>query len=86
MIERIFFSFLNQTQTTQIAIILKPNADFNSFQKLTNVPLNGKNYISWLKAARVSLKSKRLLGYINGTRVRSNGGAEAHDECNMMDN
>jgi hypothetical protein len=41
------FSFPNpnQIQTTQISTTLKTNKDFNSSQKLANVPLNGKNYI-----------------------------------------
>jgi hypothetical protein len=39
-----------------------------------------------LKAVRVTLKGKGLLGYINERRVRPNEGAEAQDECNMMDN
>jgi hypothetical protein len=81
------FSFLdpNQGQIAQISTSLKPNIDFNSSQKIINVPINGKSYISWAKTAKVTLKSKWLLGYVNESRVRSNEGAKAQDEWNMMD-
>jgi gag-polypeptide of LTR copia-type len=74
------FSFPTSNQTTQIFTILRPNVDFNSSQKLTNVPLNGKNYIPWTKAARVTLKGKWLLGYVNGSRIRPSEGTEVQDE------
>jgi gag-polypeptide of LTR copia-type len=48
---------------------LRINFDFNSSQKLTNVPLNGRNYILWAKATRVTLKDKGLLGFINGNKI-----------------
>jgi gag-polypeptide of LTR copia-type len=54
------FTFPNQSQTTQISTILRPNIDFNASQKLTNAPLNGKNYIPWAKAARITLKGKKV--------------------------
>jgi gag-polypeptide of LTR copia-type len=81
MTEEIFsFPDPNQNQVTQISIALRPNTDFNSSQKLTNIPLNGKNYIPWEKTAKVTLKGKRLLGYVNGSRVRPNKRVGAQDE------
>jgi gag-polypeptide of LTR copia-type len=79
------FTFPTPNQSTQISTITRPNVDFNSSQKLTNVPLNGKNYISWAKAARLTLKGKGLLGYVNGNRVRPTEGAEVQDEWDMID-
>jgi hypothetical protein len=38
------FTFPQHSQT-QIFTILRPNADFKASQKLTNAPLNDKNYI-----------------------------------------
>jgi gag-polypeptide of LTR copia-type len=59
MTEGIFsFPNPNQNQVTQISTTLRPNTDFNSSQKLTNVPLNGKNYIPWANAAKITLKGK----------------------------
>jgi gag-polypeptide of LTR copia-type len=84
MTEPIFF-FPAPNQTTQISTFLRPNGDFNNSQKLTNVPLNGKNYIPWAKAARVTLKGKGLLRYVNGSRIRPSEGAEAQDEWDMID-
>jgi gag-polypeptide of LTR copia-type len=72
------FTFPRPNQT-QISTILRPNVDFNASQKLTNAPLNGKNYIPWAKAAKVTLKGKVLLGYVNGSRVRPSEGVEAQD-------
>jgi hypothetical protein len=57
MIEGIF-TFPTPNQTTQISTFLRPNTDFNASQKLTNALLNGKNYIPWAKADRVTLKGK----------------------------
>jgi gag-polypeptide of LTR copia-type len=70
------FTFPQQSQT-QISTILRPNADINASQKLTNTPLNGKNYIPWAKTVRVTLKGKGLIGYVNGSRVRQSEGLEA---------
>jgi hypothetical protein len=56
------FTFPNQSQTTQISTILRPNIDFNASQKLTNAPLNGKNYIPW---ARITLKGKKGCSYMS---------------------
>jgi gag-polypeptide of LTR copia-type len=64
----------------QISIFLITNSEFNVSQKLTNVPLNEKNYIPWAKTARVTLKSEGLLGYINGNKVRPIFGVEAQEE------
>jgi gag-polypeptide of LTR copia-type len=52
---------------------------------LINVPLNGKNYIPWAKTAKVTLKGKGPLGYVNGSRVRPNEGVSAQDELDMVD-
>jgi gag-polypeptide of LTR copia-type len=64
---------------------LRINFDFNSSQKLTNVPLNGRNYIPWSKAARVTLKCKGLLGFINENKIRPETGTEEQEEWDMVD-
>jgi gag-polypeptide of LTR copia-type len=79
------FTFRTPKQTTQISTFLRPNIDFNTSQKLTNALLNGKNYIPWAKTARVTLKGKWLLGYVNGSRVRPTEGVELQDEWDMVD-
>lgn len=71
--------------STQIPIVIKPNLEFNSSQKLTNVLLNGKNYIPWARAARTTLKGKGLLGYITGSKVRPREGTDAQEEWDMLD-
>jgi gag-polypeptide of LTR copia-type len=78
-------STMNPTSTQQFTTILRPSAEFNASQKLTNALLNGNNYISWEKAARVTLKGKGLLGYINGSRIKPKEGIEAQDEWDMID-
>jgi gag-polypeptide of LTR copia-type len=70
----------NQSSTRQ-----RTNFDFNSSQKLTNVPMNGRNYIPWAKAARVTLKGKGLLGFINGNKIRPETGTEEQEEWDMVD-
>ncbi|XP_078179596.1 uncharacterized protein LOC144573717 [Carex rostrata] len=75
----------NQINNQHTTTIIRHYADFNSSQKLTNVPLNGKNYIPWAKAAKVTLKAKRLLGYINGSKKRPMEGTEAQEEWDMVD-
>jgi hypothetical protein len=39
-----------------------------------------KNYISWAKAARITLKYKGLLGYTNANKNQPVFGAEAQKE------
>jgi hypothetical protein len=39
-----------------------------------------KKTISWAKAARVTLKGKGLLGFINGNKIRPIFGVEAQEE------
>jgi gag-polypeptide of LTR copia-type len=73
------------TFENQISTFLRCNSELNASQKLTNVPLNEKNYIPWAKAARVTLKGKGLLGYINGNKVRPIFGVEAQEEWEMLD-
>jgi gag-polypeptide of LTR copia-type len=73
------------TSENQISIFFRTNSEFNASQKLINVSLNEKNYIPWAKAARVTLKGKGLLGYINGNKVRPIFGAEAQEEWEMLD-
>jgi gag-polypeptide of LTR copia-type len=63
-------TFLTPNQTIQISTFLRPNIDFSASQKLINALLNDKNYILWAKTVRVTLKGKRLFGYVNGSRVR----------------
>jgi gag-polypeptide of LTR copia-type len=64
---------------------LRSNTEFNSSQKLINVPLNGRNYIPWAKAAKVTLKNKGLLGFINENKIRSQIGAEEQEDWDIMD-
>jgi gag-polypeptide of LTR copia-type len=78
------FTFPTPNQTTQISTFLRPNIDFNTSQKLTDALLNGKNYIPWAKAVRVTLKGKALLGYVNESKVRPIEGVKLHDEWNMV--
>jgi gag-polypeptide of LTR copia-type len=59
---------------------LRTNTNFNSSQKLINVPLNGRNYISWVKTAKVTLKGKGLLGFINRNKIRPQMGAEEQED------
>jgi gag-polypeptide of LTR copia-type len=73
------------TSQNQISTFLRTNSEFNVSQKLTNVPLNGKNYIPWANAVRVTLKGKGLLGYINGNKVRPIFGAETQEEWELLD-
>jgi gag-polypeptide of LTR copia-type len=70
----------NQTTT-----ILRFNLDLNSSQKLTNVPSNGKNYVPWAKAAKVTFRGKDMLGYINGNKIRPIFEAKAQEEWDMYD-
>jgi gag-polypeptide of LTR copia-type len=79
------FTFPTPNQTTQISTFLRPNTDFNASQKLTNALLNGKNYIPWAKVARVTLKGKGLLGYVNANRVRPIEWVKSQDEWDMVD-
>jgi gag-polypeptide of LTR copia-type len=64
---------------------LRTNSNFNSSQKLTNVSLSGRNYIPWAKAARVTLKGKGLLGFINGNKIRPETRTEEQEEWDMVD-
>ena len=59
--------------------------DFNSSQRLTNVPLNGKNYIPWAKSSRVSLKGKGLLGFITGDKKRPDKSGDAQEDWDIAD-
>jgi gag-polypeptide of LTR copia-type len=53
-----------------VTVTIKETMDVNTSLKLTSILLNGKNYQIWAKAARISLKGKDKLGYINGIRSR----------------
>jgi gag-polypeptide of LTR copia-type len=64
---------------------LRTNSDFNSSQKLTNVPQNGRNFIPWANAARVTLKDKKILDFINENKIRPETGAEEQEEWDMVD-
>jgi hypothetical protein len=44
-----------------------------------------KNYIPWVKGAKVTLKAKGLLGYINGNKKRPKEGTDAQEEWDMID-
>jgi gag-polypeptide of LTR copia-type len=47
--------------------IIREAVDVNTSLKLTSMLLNDKNYQVWAKAARISLKGKGKLGYIDGS-------------------
>jgi hypothetical protein len=68
-------NFTFDPNSIQISTRLRANSDFNSSQKLVDVPLNGKNYIPWAKA--ITLKGKGLLGVINDNKTRPAIGVEA---------
>jgi hypothetical protein len=70
---------------SQTPIIVKPNADFNASQRLTNVLLSGKNYIPLDKAAKTTLKGKGLLGYVTGNKVRPEEGTNEQEKWDMID-
>jgi gag-polypeptide of LTR copia-type len=74
-----------QTQHQQLTVFQKLRPDFNSSQKLTNVPLDGRNYLAWSKAAKISLKGKGLLGFINGNRPRPIDTGDAQEEWDILD-
>jgi gag-polypeptide of LTR copia-type len=65
--------------------IIRETADVNTSLKLTSMLLNGKNYQAWAKVAKISLKDKCQLGYINGTRTRPITATEAK-ECEVQSN
>jgi gag-polypeptide of LTR copia-type len=64
---------------TNVTATTKETMDINTSLKLTSMLLNGKNYQAWAKAARISLKGKGKLGYINGTRPRPVAITEAEE-------
>jgi hypothetical protein len=57
MIEEIT-SATNQNSNPMTSVP-KPSADFNFSQKLTNISLNGMNFIPQAKTARVTLEKKK---------------------------
>jgi gag-polypeptide of LTR copia-type len=69
----------------QNPIIIKPNIDFNSAQRLTNFLLNGRNYIPWARATRTALKGKDLLGHITGSKVRPKEETNEQEEWDIID-
>jgi gag-polypeptide of LTR copia-type len=73
------------TQNHQLISFQKPRPDFNSSQKLTSIPLDGRNYLVWSKAAKISLKGKGLLGFINGNRPRPTDTGDAQEEWDILD-
>jgi gag-polypeptide of LTR copia-type len=74
-----------QPQHQQLIVFQKLRPDFNSSQKLINVPLDGRNYLAWSKAAKISLKGKGLLGFINGNRPRPTDLGDAQEEWDILD-
>ena len=75
----------NINQNQQITVPQRFQPDFNASQKLTNVPLNGRNYLPWAKGARVTLKGKGLLGYVNGSKKRPEAAGDAQEIWDMAD-
>ena len=74
-----------QNQNQQLIVPQRFQPDFNASQKLTNVPLNGRNYLPWAKGARVTLKGKGLLGYVNGSKKRPEAAGDAQEIWDMAD-
>ena len=74
-----------QNQNQQLTVPQRFQSDFNASQKLTNVPLNGRNYLPWAKGARVTLKGKGLLGYIDGSKKRPETTGDAQEVWDMAD-
>jgi len=72
------------TQHQQQIIFQKPRPDFNSSPKLTNVPLDERNYLTWSKATKIFLKGKGLLGFINGNRPRPTDTGDAQEEWDIL--
>jgi len=72
-------------QNQQLTNYQKLRPDFNSSQKLTSVPLDGRNYLAWSKAATISLKGKGLLGFINGNRPRPANPGDAQEDWDILD-
>jgi gag-polypeptide of LTR copia-type len=64
---------------TNVTATIKETMDINTSLKLTSMLLNGKNYQTWAKIARISLKGKDKLGYINDTRPRPVAITEAEE-------
>jgi gag-polypeptide of LTR copia-type len=62
---------------TSTGTVAKPRPDFNYAQKLSHLLLNGKNYLTWAKTFKVTLKGKGLLGFISGARERPTEGLDA---------
>ena len=75
----------DKSSDPKTSFIIKANLDFNSSQRLTNALLNGKNYIPWAKDARTTLMGKGLLGFITGSRVRPQEGANEQEEWDIID-
>jgi gag-polypeptide of LTR copia-type len=66
----------------------RPRPDFNSDhsdQRLSHILLNGKNYLTWSKTAKVTLKGKGLLGFISGAREQPKEGIDAQEDWDMLD-
>jgi gag-polypeptide of LTR copia-type len=66
---------MNQESTgtgidTNTTTIIKESIDINTSLKFTFMLLNGKNYQSWTKTTRISLKGKGKLCYIDSTQPR----------------
>jgi gag-polypeptide of LTR copia-type len=73
-----------QTQNQQLIAFQKLRPDFNSSQKLTNVPLDRRNYLMWSKTTKFSLKSKGLLGFINANRPKPTDTGDAQKEWDIL--
>jgi gag-polypeptide of LTR copia-type len=70
---------------TSTGIVAKPRPDFNSAKKISHLLLNGKNYLTWAKTSKVTLKGKGLLGFISGARERPAEGLDAQEDWDMLD-
>jgi gag-polypeptide of LTR copia-type len=58
--------------TSTTTTIIKETIDTNTSVKLTLMLLNRKNYQSWARSMHISLKGKGKLGFINGTKTKTN--------------
>jgi gag-polypeptide of LTR copia-type len=64
---------------TNTATSTRETMDINTSLRLTSMLLNGKNYQSWAKAARISLRGKGKIRYIDGTRQKPTTALEAKE-------
>jgi gag-polypeptide of LTR copia-type len=80
------YQLIQKTKTqNSTTIIIRETSDINTSLRLTYVLLNDKTYQLWVKAAMISLRGKKKLGYFNGTKSKPPIPAEV-EEREIEDN